>query len=204
MPGSDTYRNGGERCRVNIVAIAASAGGIGALESVLFKLPKDFPCVIVVQHILQGFASMLCDNIDRRCQMHVSVAKGGERLARGHVYFAGDGRQLEVGRVGGGLSLRYGTSDKISGHCPSADALFASVAECAAEESLGVILTGMGTDGANGLLKMREAGAYTIGQDAESSAVYGMPRAAFQNGAVTRQLPLAAIPNEIIRYVNSR
>lgn len=192
-------KNRGNTGRVRIVAIGASAGGTEALHEILPALPEGFPCVVVVQHILPGFVRLLCADIGRKCRMRACVAEDGDPVEDGKIYFANDGRQLLVKRERDALTLRLGGRERVGGHCPSADALFHSVSECAASEAVGVILTGMGADGAEGLLSMRGAGAYTIGQDETSSAIYGMPRAAFEKGAVVRQVPLQLIAAELIR-----
>lgn len=182
---------------IQMVAIGSSAGGTEVLRKIISSLPADFPCVVVVQHILAGFSQMFAETLDKKSEMDVSVAKGGEHLALGKVYIAGDGAQLRVHPISGGAYLVYGEADKISGHCPSVDALFSSAAKLRSSV-IGVILTGMGSDGAKGLLEMRQAGAYTIGQDEQSSMVYGMPKAAFEKGAVIKQLPDEAIAKELI------
>ncbi len=185
------------KTKIRLVAIGASTGGIQAVEKILLDLPEDFPCVIVVQHILPGFIELMTERLKRKCRLKVQPVRGGERLERGRVFLAVPGAQLRVKTGPEGPFLQLGETAKISGQCPSIDVLFASCAFWG-REALGVILTGMGEDGAQGLLQMRRSGAFTIGQDEATSIVYGMPKAAYQQGAVACQLPLGKIANELI------
>lgn len=185
--------------------MGGSVGGTEVFEEILTALPSDFPPIAVVQHMYPGFIEAYIDRIDRKAKMRAVAAKNGIKPAFGTIYFAGDGRQLLVSESGGELCFHLGGTEKVSGHCPSADALFSSVADCGISPfAVGVILTGMGRDGALGLLKTRKAGAYTIGQDKASCVVYGMPKAAFERGAVVRQLPPSFIAGELISTVNHR
>ena len=180
-----------------IVAIGASTGGIDALLSVLSAFPANCPPTVVVQHMPMSFTRGFAQRLDQNCAAEVVEAWDGAPLERGRVYIAPGGpRHLEIhGRAR--LVCRLVAGEPQSGHRPSVDVLFGSVASLGAR-AVGVILTGMGRDGAEGLLRMREAGAATIGQDAGSSLVYGMPRAAEEAGAVQRQLDLHAIPAAIL------
>lgn len=185
---------------IELVAIGSSAGGTEALKHIIPLLPGDFPCIVIVQHILKGFSELLAYTLNNQSVMEVKVASEGDPVKRGTAYIAGDGAHLRLS-MEGGAHLEYSGQEKTSGHCPSVDELFSSVAALG-PRAIGVILTGMGRDGASGLLKMRNAGAFTIGQDEESCVVYGMPQAAVENCAVTRQLPLDLIAGELITRTN--
>lgn len=190
---------------VKLIVMGSSVGGTEAIEDILTALPPDFPPVAVVQHMYPGFIEAYAERIDRKSKISAFIAKNGTKPVPGAVYFAGDGRQLLLSSYNGNYYFRLGETKKVSGHCPSVDALFSSVVSCGISPfTVGVILTGMGQDGAQGLLKMRRAGAYTIGQDEASCVVYGMPQVAYQRGAVARQLPLSLIVGELIRVVNQR
>lgn len=185
--------------KINLIAIGASAGGTEALTTILSDLPPTLPPMVVVQHIPENFTAFFANNLNARIASRVVVAQDSEKLEPGKVYIAGNDKHLEVvGDTRGGFYARCVDGEKVSGHRPSVDALFASVAKAAGGSALGVILTGMGSDGAQGLLEMRKAGAYTIGQDKDSSYVYGMPMVAYTLGAVSQQLPLNAIAKAII------
>ncbi len=190
--------------RVEAVFIGASAGGTVAISKVVNQLPADFPCVLVAQHMPEGFTKLFANNLAAKSAMTVTEAQGGEPLQRGCIYVAPGDRHLTVACKNGGYVTCCTDGEKVSGHRPSVDVLFHSAAVVLGSRAIGVILTGMGADGAAGLLAMHQAGAYTFGQDKESSVVYGMPEVAFSLGAVTRQLSLEHIGSELIRYVNSR
>lgn len=175
-----------------VVGIGASTGGVEALIKVITGFPANCPPTVITQHMPVTFTTSLAARLDRLGAPSVSVARDGDELRTGQVYLAPGDRHL---RVSGGRTLRcvLGEDDPVSGHKPSVDALFASLATSAGARAVGVILTGMGRDGAAGLLSMRQAGAATIGQDQDTCVVYGMPRAAHEIGAVERQLPLPRI-----------
>lgn len=183
-----------------LIAIGSSTGGVEALIEVLSQFPRNCPPTVITQHMPAGFTTSFSKRLDRLCAPRVTEAVDGEPIQPGHIYLApGAVSHLEVGgRSAWRCSL---VSDApTSGHRPSVDRLFHSVARTAGAKAVGVILTGMGRDGAAGLLAMRGAGAYTIGQDEATSVVYGMPRAAFECGAVTARLPLEKIGSEIIKH----
>jgi two-component system chemotaxis response regulator CheB len=175
-----------------LVAIGASTGGVEALIKVITAFPENCPPTVITQHMPLSFTASLAARLDRLSAPTVTVAEEGAELSVGRVYLAPGDRHL---RIVGARTLRctLGDDGPVSGHKPSVDALFASVAASAGARAVGVILTGMGKDGAAGLLAMREAGATTIGQDQDTSVVFGMPRAAFEIGAVGRQLALPRI-----------
>jgi len=184
-----------------LVAIGASTGGVEALIDVIAHFPANCPPTVIAQHMPASFTTSFAQRLDRLCAAHVSEATDGAPLRPGRVYLAPGGEaHLEVaGRSEFVCRLRKG--EKISGHRPSVDALFHSVAK-SGTAAVGVILTGMGGDGALGLLAMKEAGAVTLGQDEASSIVYGMPKVAFERGAVQSQMPLHKIGAEILRVTN--
>ena len=192
-----------------IVAIGASTGGVEALTAVLTQLPPNCAPVVVTQHMPPVFTRSFAERLDKLCAATVAEATEGAPLLPGRIYIAPGGtHHLEI--AGGAASrgsanpprCRLRDTPSVSGHRPSVDVLFASVAKLAGAEAIGVILTGMGRDGADGLLAMRKAGAATLGQDAGSSLIYGMPKAAFELGAVERQLPLRKIGCEIATMTN--
>ncbi len=186
-----------------IVAIGASTGGTQSTAKILKALPADFPGVIIVQHMPPDFTRMYADNLDKDCRMRVREAREGDAIDRGTVLIApGGSMHCEVVARAGRLCAHMKPGEKVNGHCPSVDVLFSSVARAAPNGgSVGVILTGMGADGARGLLEMRRRGSFTIGQDEKSCVVYGMPREAQEIGAVERQVSLDNIAATLISYV---
>lgn len=180
-----------------VIAIGASTGGVEALFSLLAALPEDCPPVLVVQHMPAAFTGSFAARLDRECRVRVVEAVDGQPIARGTVYIAPGGeRHMELaGGIGGRIKLRPG--DPITGHRPSVDVLFHSIAPLG-RAAVGIILTGMGADGAEGLLAMRQAGARTLGQSRESCVVYGMPRTAVGLGAVEKECSLSAMPEAIL------
>jgi two-component system chemotaxis response regulator CheB len=181
-----------------IVAIGASTGGVEALQQCLTALPANSPAILVTQHMPAGFSHSFAQRLDEICSMSVAEATHGRRIMPGHVYIAPGGRHLELTRSGGHYECRLSDRPPVSGHRPSVDVLFASVAQTAAGNAVGVIMTGMGSDGAAGLLQMREAGARTLGQDEKSCLIYGMPRMAMQMGAVEHEVSLSRLPEQIL------
>lgn len=187
-----------------VIAIGASTGGTEAILSVVKNLPKTTPGIVIVQHMPPVFTNMYAQRLDRICQMHVVEAVDKDRVEPGKIIIGAGGYQLRLARDVRGYYVRSEAGPKVGGFCPAVDVLFDSVADAAGKDAMGIILTGMGADGSKGLLKMRKAGAYTIGQDKDSCVVYGMPMVAQNIGAVQKQFPLDAIAGEIIRYLNSR
>jgi two-component system chemotaxis response regulator CheB len=181
-----------------ILAIGASTGGTEAIFNILTKLPADIPGTVIVQHMPGGFTKLYAERLNKSCAFEVREASDNDALKPGLALLAPGGEcQMKLIKGPQGYSVRLIEMEKVSGHKPSVDYLFDSVADAAGSRAIGVILTGMGADGAKGLLKMREKGAYTIGQDEASCVVYGMPMVAFKNGAVVKQLPLDQISQEI-------
>jgi two-component system, chemotaxis family, protein-glutamate methylesterase/glutaminase len=182
-----------------VVAIGASTGGVEALHQVLQALPADSPAIVVTQHMPPAFTASFARRLDKECAVVVTEASDGARVLPGHVYIAPGGRHLELGRSGANYICKLNDSPLVSGHRPSVDVLFRSVARNAGRNAVGVILTGMGRDGADGLLEMRKNGAQTIGQDEATCVVYGMPKVANEVGAVQAEVPLHKIPGEILQ-----
>ncbi|MEG2086550.1 MAG: chemotaxis response regulator protein-glutamate methylesterase [Angelakisella sp.] len=185
-----------------VIAIGASTGGTEAILSVVQNLPETTPGIVIVQHMPPVFTKMYAQRLDKICKMSVKEAEPGDRVQPGKIIIAAGEFHLRLCKDTRGYYIKSENGEKVSGHCPSVDVMFDSVATTAGKNAIGVILTGMGSDGAKGLLKMRTAGAYTIGQDKDSCVVYGMPMVAFNIGGVAKQLPLGQIPNEVIRYLN--
>ena len=183
-----------------IIAVGASTGGVEALQEFLTSFPADAPAILVTQHMPATFTASFAQRLDNCCFMSVSQAKDGERVLPGHVYIAPGGFHLELARNGANYMCRVHEQPLVSGHRPSVDVLFRSVASAARSNAVGVILTGMGKDGALGLLEMRRAGASTVGQDEASCVVYGMPKAAHDCGATEIELPLSKIPAHVLHH----
>lgn len=181
-----------------VIAMGSSTGGVEALRDIFSMLPAGCPPIVMTQHMPAQFTPSLAKRLDSVSQLSVKEAVNGDVLQSGHAYLAPGSAHMRVVRRGGRYVCVLDHSELVSGHRPSVDVLFSSVAEAVGEHAIGIILTGMGKDGANGLLSMRNAGARTIGQNASSCVVYGMPRAAFEVGAVERQAALNDIPREII------
>lgn len=182
----------------NIVAMGSSTGGVEAVMTILTTFPEHCPPTVITQHMPESFTGSFAARLDKLCAPKVSEAVDGAPLEPGHVYIApGGATHLEVA---GGKSrvCRLRASEKVNGHRPSVDVLFESVVELYGKRAVGVILSGMGRDGAAGLLTMRESGARTLGQNEKTCVIYGMPKVAFELGAVERQLPLSRISNAIL------
>ena len=184
-----------------IIARGASTGGTEATLEVMKRLPADIPPMLIVQHMPTGFTQMYADRLNRLCHMEVREAKNGDELHRGLALLAPADLQMRIVRSGVKYSVSCMPGEKVSGHRPSVDALFLSVADQVKCKMAGIIMTGMGRDGADGLLKMRQAGAYTIGQDKESCVVYGMPMAAYNIGAVQIQGSCEDIAGILLRQL---
>lgn len=176
-----------------VVALGASTGGTDALECIIKAFPKTMPPVLVVQHMPPVFTKLYSERLNRSCTVHVKEAQNGDRLSQGLCLIAAGGAHMELKRDGKGYYVKCGPGEKVSGHCPSVDVLFSSVAETAGRKAIGALMTGMGADGARGLLKMHRNGAYTIGQDKDTCIVYGMPMEAYKLGACSEQQPLQNI-----------
>jgi two-component system chemotaxis response regulator CheB len=184
-----------------IVAVGASTGGTEALAKLFRGLPPHMPGIVVVQHMPPVFTKMYADRLNNELEFDVVEAEDNAVVRPGSIHIAPGDRQMYVKRRGNGFVTALGGTEKVSGHCPSVDALFESVAKEAGRLACGIILTGMGADGAMGLLAMRRNGAYTLGQDEGSCVVYGMPKKAFECGAVVKQASLEDIPKHLVAHL---
>jgi len=182
----------------SLIAIGASTGGVDAVRNVVSRLPADCPPVVVAQHMPPNFTERFAERLNQQIELSVVEASDRLPLENGHVYIAKGGFHLQLEISSGQLKCRLNEGDLVSGHRPSVDALFSSVAKTIGSKAVGAILTGMGKDGAAGLKLMREAGAYTVGQNKESALVYGMPRVAKEIGALVEEAPVEDIANRLI------
>lgn len=180
-----------------LIAIGASTGGVEAIRTVLTQMPVDCPPIVIAQHMPPGFTQRFAARLDEVCGLTVVEAEDRMVLQQGHAYVAKGDYHLRVERTSGQLKTRLTHDELESGHRPSVDVLFESVAKSVGAMAVGAILTGMGRDGARGLKMMRDAGAYTVGQSQASALVYGMPRVAFEEGAVIEQAPVEAIAGRL-------
>lgn len=188
------------RANDKIIAIGSSTGGVEALRDIFLTLPENTPPIVMTQHMPEHFTTSFAARLNGLSRVNVAEAYEGAKLQTGHAWLAPGGKHLKVVRKGADYICRLNNGENVSGHRPSVDVLFDSVAEAAGANAVGVILTGMGKDGAAGMLKMREQGAYTVGQSQNSCVVYGMPKAAFVLGAVIKELPLSEIASHVLTY----
>lgn len=182
-----------------VVAIGASTGGTEALSEILVAMPADCPGIVVVQHMPEVFTAAFAQRLNRICTIEVKEAENGDRICSGRALIAPGNHHMSVHRRGSQSSVEIEGGPLVSRHRPSVDVLFRSVARAEGTNALGVILTGMGNDGAQGLLEMKKAGAETVAQDEASCVVFGMPKEAIALGAVDWILPLSKIPGAILR-----
>ncbi len=187
-----------------VVAIGASTGGTQAIESVLRDLPSTFPGTLIVQHMPEHFTMSFARRLNQICQMDVREAQDNDPLGPGTALVAPGNRHMLLQQSGGRFLVRVKNGPAVNHHRPSVDVLFQSVARSAGSSAIGVLLTGMGADGAKGLLAMREKGAYTLAQDEQTCVVFGMPREAARLGAVDDIMPLQRIPRAIASYLQTR
>lgn len=180
-----------------VIAIGASTGGVEAIREVLSRFPAACPPVVIAQHMPAGFTERFAKRLDEQTALAVVEAEDRMPLEPGHAYVARGDYHLVVERGSGQLRCRLSHDELTSGHRPSVDVLFASVAKSVGPQAVGAILTGMGRDGARGLKLMREAGAYTVGQSKSSALIYGMPRAAMDDGAVVEEAPIEQIAGRL-------
>jgi two-component system, chemotaxis family, protein-glutamate methylesterase/glutaminase len=193
-----------EQRDARVVALGASTGGTVAVENIIAALPPDFPALLVVQHLPPYIVPAFAARLDQRSRVSVTVASEGAVLRPGCVLIAPGDAHLLVERSGVNLKCRLWAADKINGHRPAVDALFFSLAETAPQDAVGVLLTGMGRDGAQGLLALRSAGARTLAQDEASSVVWGMPKAAIDLGAAQEVLPLNHMARRLTQLTQRR
>ncbi len=183
-----------------IIAIGASTGGTEALREVLEALPATAPGIVIVQHMPEKFTNAFARRLDGICAMEIKEAESGDLVTQGRVLIAPGNQHMALRRTGSRYTVEIVEGPHVSRHRPSVDVLFRSVAHNAGRNAMGVILTGMGDDGARGLLEMKEAGAFTVAQDEESSIVFGMPKEAILRGAHNKILPLGKVAGEIVSY----
>lgn len=184
-----------------VVAIGASTGGVTALEMVLSTIPNYVPPILIVQHMPPNFTRLFAEKLNSDLKLPVKEAQTGDILAPGRVFIAPGGKHMKIVSRGSSLAIECFVGEKVHFVMPSADVLFGSVADLVGQNAVGVILTGVGVDGAAGLLKMRNSGAKTIGQDKASCEIYGMPKVAFDSGAVEHVVPLERIADKIMSLV---
>ena len=183
-----------------VVAIGTSTGGTQALEVVLTALPENAPGIVIVQHMPEKFTAAFAARLDSLCRINVREAQNGDRVLQGRALIAPGGRHMLLKRSGAQYFVEVVDGPLVNRHRPSVDVLFRSAAKFAGSNALGVIMTGMGDDGAAGLQEMRGAGARTLGQDEATCVVYGMPKEAVKRGAVQKAVPLDAIAGEIVQF----
>jgi two-component system chemotaxis response regulator CheB len=182
-----------------IVAIGASTGGTEALKDLLSPLPADFPGIVIVQHMPEAFTRQFADRLDSICKIRVKEAQDGDRILPGHALLAPGGHHMAVIRRGMEYAVHVYRGERVNRHLPSVDVLFSSCARSMGKNALGVLLTGMGADGAKGMLEMKQAGSFNIAQDESTCIVFGMPHEAILLNAVDRVLPLGHIPDALMQ-----
>jgi len=181
-----------------IIAIGASTGGTEALKNILIKLPANTPAIIITQHMPENFTQAFAYRLNELCKVDVKEAENGDILEAGKVFIAPGDKHMVLRKSGDKYYVEVGGGKKVSGHRPSVDVMFNSVSKVAGKNALGAILTGMGSDGAKGLLAMKKAGSLTLGQNKESCVVYGMPKVAYELGAVDKQVTITHMASAII------
>lgn len=186
-----------------VIAVGASTGGPEALRHLLVPLPVEMPPILVTQHMPAGFTRAFAERLNGLCQLTVKEAVQGEVIRSGHVYIAPGHLHLLLGRSGGTLMTLLSEADPVNRHRPSVEVLFDSVAQYVGRQAVGVMLTGMGKDGAVAMLRMRQAGAYNFAQDEASCVVYGMPREAVLLGAVHEELSIEKMPGRLVSWLES-
>ncbi len=196
-----TFQSAGLNPNHYFVAIGASTGGTEAINTLLTRVPADFPPVAMVQHMPEGFTRSFAERLNQNSRMNVSEAVDGDILIPGKAVLARGGIQMRIANTGGKWKVIYGETELTNRHCPSVDVLFDSVVECAGRQLIGILLTGMGNDGAKGLLKMSQNGAITVTQDQRSCVVYGMPKVAVEIGASQYSASPAEIPSLVTRLL---
>lgn len=184
-----------------LIAIGASTGGTEAIFALLKQLPLGIPGIVIVQHIPAGFSSMFADRLNNQTHFSVKEAANGDIIERNHVYVAPGDKHIQVKKNVNGYYLKVYPGEGVSGHCPSIDVMFYSMAETVGRKALAVILTGMGYDGAKGIALMKRNGAITLGQDEKSCVVYGMPKVAYELNGLTKQSSLDLMGHSIMKYL---
>ncbi|MEE9553451.1 MAG: chemotaxis response regulator protein-glutamate methylesterase [candidate division Zixibacteria bacterium] len=187
-----------------VVAIGASTGGTEAIKNVITQFPPNMPGVVIVQHMPAGFTKMFADRLNEQCSMIVKEAEKGDKVMTGRILIAPGDFHMVVRRSGGVYIVDIKNGDKVCGHRPSVNVLFNSVAEQVGSNAVGLILTGMGSDGADAMVRMRNEGARTLAQDESTSVVFGMPREAYDRGGAERLLPIGSIPRAVINMFTEK
>lgn len=186
-----------------VIAIGASTGGTAAIKSVLQRLPRNIPGIVIVQHMPPEFTRAFAERLDSECEIEVAEAKNKDPIVPGRALIANGAYHMVIRRSGSRYYVEIGDGEKVSGHKPSVDVLFNSVAQYAGANALGILLTGMGSDGAQGMLNLHRQGAPTIAQDERSCVVFGMPKVAIELGGADKVLPLMNIPQEVVKIIDS-
>jgi two-component system chemotaxis response regulator CheB len=186
-----------------IIAVGASTGGTEAIKEFLMQLPSNSPAVVITQHMPPGFTTSYAKRLNTLCKINVVEARGGERVLPGNAYLAPGSFHLLIERSGADYHLKISDSALVCGHKPSVDVMFNSLVKCAAKNTIAVILTGMGKDGAAGMFSLHQKGAYTLAQDESSCVVFGMPKEAINLGGVDAVLPLNSLAPEVVKYLQS-
>ena len=198
MLKAPTRGNAMSQTTEHVVALGTSTGGTQALQTVLAALPSVTPGIVIVQHMPPQFTAAFAARLDSLCEIDVREAKDNDRVVPGRALIAPGGKHMMLKRSGAQYYVEVKDGPLVNRHCPSVDVLFRSVAKCAGRNALGVIMTGMGDDGARGLKEMRDAGSHTVAQDEATCVVFGMPKEAIRLEAAVRVVPLEAIPNLIL------
>ncbi|MCB2183633.1 MAG: chemotaxis response regulator protein-glutamate methylesterase [Desulfobulbaceae bacterium] len=185
-----------------VIAIGASTGGTEAIRTVISAFPAATPGVVIVQHMPAGFTKLFAERLNSLCAMQVKEAESGDRIMPGRVLIAPGEKHMKVSRSGGIYKVDCREGEKVNGHCPSVGVLFESIAQHVGANAVGVMLTGMGSDGADSMVSMRKAGARTVAQDEKSSVVFGMPKEAYKRGGAEKLMPLIEIAGEVISILS--
>jgi two-component system, chemotaxis family, protein-glutamate methylesterase/glutaminase len=191
------------RATDKLIAIGASAGGTQAIEAVLKALPENVPGTVIVQHMPEKFTKAFAERLDKLCRITVKEAEDEDPVTQGNAFIAPGNYHMFVEREGDHYKIRVKEGPLVSRHRPAVDVLFRSVAKSAGQNAIGIILTGMGDDGAAGILEMKNAGSKTVAQNEETCVVFGMPKEAIKRGAIDKVLPLYDVPNEIIQFLGA-
>jgi two-component system chemotaxis response regulator CheB len=186
-----------------VICVGASTGGTEAIKEILVELPPDSPAIVITQHMPAGFTTSFAARLDSLCKIRVAEAINGQRILPGHAYIAPGGQQFHIERSGANYVAVVDDSQPVNRHKPSVEVLFKSCARVLGPNAIGVMLTGMGADGAAAMKEMRDAGSYNLAQDEASCIVFGMPKMAIQQGAIHEVLPLKSIAKAIVDRVNS-
>jgi two-component system chemotaxis response regulator CheB len=189
---------------IQVIAMGASTGGTEAIYRILKLFSRDMPGIVIVQHMPPLFTKMFADRLNNTTLLEVKEAEHGDKIVPGRVIIAAGDSHMRIRKGSQSFSVECYEGEKISGHCPSVDVLFESVAQAAGQHALGVLLTGMGSDGARGLLSMRQKGARTLAQDELSSVVYGMPKVAYELGAAEKRVSLDRMAQTMYSIINGR